>query len=281
MANVDFEDVTRYDVRGDLLKKVIIRIDYTGVPTITDWIDYLTKDEYLSSKFNSYDKGALNKATLRFSNFDEIAKSLSIPLQELKKETIHRFSASKFPGHEDEIVMDVTSYFTTLTIDCHNYRTIDDYFDYINTYMLKLKECARFLKIIRIGIRKIGGNAFPSVDKIGEVFNSQLFFGEIIDETSTTAHEIDYRDSFIEKEDNIKVNYGRLCREVLNQEHKTVYQVLMDIDGYVDEEIIFKSTLPLPDALLDTMKKINNSLFRLFKKSVNQDFLKKCLIYDK
>ena len=266
--------ITRDQVRSDLLKKIIIRIDYTGIPSITEWIEQFMKDENLCGKFGDYDKGkSMNKATFRFSNLNDVADTLAIPLDELKKETIHSFSSPQFAGHEDDVAMDITSYLTTFTISCKNYSMIDDYLQYLCMYMLKQKSYCTYLKVARIGIRKIGGCVFRDVDDIGKIFNRNLFFGSIIDEPASTAHEINYSDSFIDRDFKIKVNYGRMCREVVDTNQNSLYQVLMDIDGYVDNEIIMQEKLQLPESIKEVMESINNCLFKLFKYSVNEDFL--------
>ena len=277
---MDTNKISRQQVRGDLLKKIIIRIDYSGVPSITEWIASFTKDDELSCKFEEYDKGtAINRATFSFSNLKDIAKTLAIPLEELQGETIHRFSSSKFEGHEDKIVLDVTSFFTTMTIDCKNYVGIDEYLSYVVTYLHKLKEFCKYMKIARVGIRKIGGSVFHNVGEIENVYNCNLFFGEIIDEISSTAHDIDYQDNFIEKEANIKVNYRRLCREVEDSNRNQLYQVLMDIDGYIDEQMILEQHLTLPEKIGEAMAKINDCLFKLFVFSMNEGYLREKLSY--
>lgn len=68
-----------------------------------------------------------------------------------------------------------------------------------------------------------------------------------------------------------------MCREVVDTSQNTLYQVLMDIDGYVDNEIIMQEKLQFPESIEEVMKRINNCLFKLFKYSVNKDFLIKNL----
>ena len=68
-----------------------------------------------------------------------------------------------------------------------------------------------------------------------------------------------------------------MCREVVDTNQNILYQVLMDIDGYVDNEIIMQEKLQLPESIKGVMEKINNCLFKLFKYSVNKDFLIKNL----
>lgn len=68
-----------------------------------------------------------------------------------------------------------------------------------------------------------------------------------------------------------------MCREVVDTNQNTLYQVLMDIDGYVDYEIIMQEKLQFPESIEEVMKRINNCLFKLFKYSVNKDFLIKNL----
>lgn len=68
-----------------------------------------------------------------------------------------------------------------------------------------------------------------------------------------------------------------MCREVVDTNQNSLYQVLMDIDGYVDNEIIMQEKLQLPESIKEVMESINNCLFKLFKYSVNEDFLTKNL----
>lgn len=84
---MDASTITRQQVRSDLLKKIIIRIDYTGIPSITEWIELFMKDGDLCGKFGNYDKGvSMNKATFRFSNLKDVADTLAIPFSIHPKE---------------------------------------------------------------------------------------------------------------------------------------------------------------------------------------------------
>lgn len=46
-----------------------------------------------------------------------------------------------------------------------------------------------------------------------------------------------------------------MCREVVDTNQNTLYQVLMDIDGYVDNEIIMQEKLQFPESIKEVMKK--------------------------
>ena len=65
-----------------------------------------------------------------------------------------------------------------------------------------------------------------------------------------------------------------MCR-VINIQGKPKIQVILDIDGYVDDSIISKNHYQFPDNLNSVLStNINDYLFELFKKSVQEEYLK-------
>ena len=129
------ENFTRYSMRENMLKKVLIRVDYDGVTDISKWVETFKSTDALKCKFSNYSQVQLNKAKFDLSNNDEIAKQRSIPIKYLESEPIHRFYDSLFTNRQDRIVMDIARLFMTFEIDCYQYKTIDDYFDYLLSYL--------------------------------------------------------------------------------------------------------------------------------------------------
>lgn len=271
------ENFTRYSMRENMLKKVLIRVDYDGVTDISKWVETFKRTDALKCKFSNYSQVQLNKAKFDLSNNDEIAKQRSIPIKYLESEPIHRFYDSLFTNRQDRIVMDIARLFMTFEIDCYQYKTIDDYFDYLLSYLDIFLNFDTYIKIKRIGIRKTGGESFTILEDINKVFESDYFECPKIDDENRLLMERSFHDKFIKelnpgKESSrlVKVNYATHCR--CTNGGKT-YQAILDIDGYVDDFIIKRNQLSFPSDLSSTFKDINNYLFELYKKSVTEQYL--------
>lgn len=174
------KNFSRYTMRANMLRKVLIRIDYDGVTDINEWIKLFKENDELSSYFQKYTKGVQNQATISLSNMEEIAASRSIPLSTFQSEPLHRFSDAVFKDEdgilrEDKIVMDATSLFLTFSIDCVNYKNMDVYISFLNNYIKAFLENDKYIVIQRIGVRKLGGDVFRSLDDFSETFEESVF----------------------------------------------------------------------------------------------------------
>lgn len=272
------ENYTRYSMRENMLKKVLVRIDYDGVTDINRWIEVIKADDLVRTRFQSYHQTMLNNATFDLSKMDEIAEQRSIPISAFKSQPVHRFSQATFAGHDDAISMEIANLFTTFLIDCRHYTTIDDYFVFLSDYFQRFLSFDPYIKIMRIGIRKIGGDTFTEIDQIGKVFEGNFFNKHAVDEAAGMI-EREYHDRFfksISARDgendghSLKVNFSTFCRRI---EDAKPFQALLDIDGYVDSFVIKRDKLQFPQDFNSTLTVINEYLFELYKKSVTIEYL--------
>lgn len=270
MAKSDYD---RYSLKENLLRKILIRIDYTGVTTIDGWIESI-KTNFIKDYFDRYIKHLNNNAKIDLSNMGDISKSLAIPITEIVREPIHTFTESKFANREDKVQLDITSFYTTVSIDCIHYQNIDAYIDFIVELLTSLLKSDTYIQIKRIGIRKIGGTEFNSKAVINDVFEEEQFFCKLVDDSDIEMVNREYTDRFVRKNPDVKINYTRLCRAI-NIKGENKIQVILDMDGYVDERIILKNDYQYPRDLKDVFTiNINGYLFELFKNSVREKYLK-------
>ena len=272
MAKYEYD---RYSLEENLLRKILIRVDYTGVTTIDSWIEKI-KVDFIKDYFDRYIKHLNNNAKIDLSNLGDISKSLSIPVTEIVREPIHTFTESKFEDREDKMQLDITSFYTTVSIDCIKYKNIDIYIEFLVKLLTSLLESDTYIQIKRIGIRKIGGTEFDSKDAIYDVFEEDQFFCKLIDNCDKIKiANREYTDRFIRENPDVKINYTRLFRAV-NIKGENKIQVILDMDGYIDEYIISKNNYQFPRDLKPSLTdNINNYLFELFKNSVQENYLKK------
>lgn len=271
------ENFTRYSMRENMLKKILIRVDYDGVTDINKWIDIFKATPDLNSHFNDYGQSYLNKASFDLSKMEEVARQRSLPISAFDSVPIHHFRESHFDGHQDRVNMEIAGLFMTFQVDCVHYTNIDDYFDYLNRYLASFMESDRYIKIKRIGIRKIGGDSFASTEDMNNTFEAGFFEGHTIDNADTTIIEREYHDRFMKtmtEGDNanrsVKVNYSTHCRRI---ESERPFQAVLDIDTYIDEYIIRKDNLAFPAALSSSLTLINDYMFELYKMSVTLSYL--------
>lgn len=266
---------TKTDVRRELLKpssilkKVIIRIDYSGIINIDDWMRQLL-NLGLNQSFSSFIDKNNNSITLNLNNPEEIAKALSVPVSEIRKEPVKTFLNGTFGERKDKVAMEITSNFTTFVVDCNEYTTIDDYLDYINNYITELKKNQTYTKIHRIGIRKIAAIETSEYNQYKEFFEEDQFKSvsylpgnQIIVSENT--------DRFINQDKGLKANLTRRIRSLRRVDGKYVFQFLLDIDGYVDEEIA-RDKDNIINEFKEYTSKINNYLFFLFVQVATLDY---------
>ena len=85
----------------------------------------------------------------------------------------------------------------------------------------------------------------------------------------------EYVDRIIKNDESVKVNFARRCRAIKTNDDNTIYQALLDIDGYVDKGLIEKNKYNFPNDFESVVKtKINDYLFDLYKLSVTEQYLK-------
>ena len=256
----------RHGFTQNLLKNALIRIDYSGVNNIDSWIQ--DNQGFMQSYFDSYERGMRNQALLRLTSPEDIAKTLSIPVDEVKKVTVHEFNQWK--GKEmDFVTMLVTNYYMTLNIRCNNYKCIDPYLSLAVRFMESMYGKFGFFKVQRIGIRKIGGGIFDNMKEVSKIYKPTLFFGESVSVESIDVFNRRYEDNFGFTDKKMKANSIRILR--LNSHGKL--QVLLDLDCYIDQFNIEVNDYDIKGNSWEIMTAINNQQFRLFLDAVQEEYI--------
>lgn len=256
----------RHTLSKNLLKNVLIRLDYSGIDNIQKVIS--NNEDFLQRHFETYTRGRTNNASLDLTNVDDIAKTLSIPVRQISSETVHTYLVWK-GNQKDDVKLSMTSYYTTLNISCKDYKNIDEYLDFMKELIGLMYDIYGFMVIKRIGIRKLGGNTFDSMEQMNNVYKNELFFGNDIDPNSIYLQR-EYIDRYALQGNAMKVNYSRnyrLC--VINGQNK--HQAMLDIDGYIDESNINRHDLKTQS--MGVLKFINTNIDSVFFDSVTDEYI--------
>lgn len=75
------KNFSRYTMRANMLRKVLIRIDYDGVTDINEWIKLFKENDELSSYFQKIHKGSSESS--HYITF-KYGRNCSIPFHSIK-----------------------------------------------------------------------------------------------------------------------------------------------------------------------------------------------------
>lgn len=264
---------TRDTQKQNNLKQVIIRIDYDGMTSAGAVVKELGA-ELREKYFSSMTRTMLNQAKLNLNNAAEIARTLSIPIEELKNIPLFVFDAQDFLGKKDTVKLEVSNIYTALIVNTQQYEGVKPYRDFI-TWLVSALYCIEpFLNIKRLGIRKKSGDPYESMEEINHIYEPEYYFGAIVDDGKGMIRR-EYQDSFWNEEKNIKVNYNRGIRTARLANGKDGMQVVLDIDVYVDEGIIVKNGLDFKTNFEQIFNRLNDYQYELYKKVVTVEYLDK------
>lgn len=270
----DKRNIKREDIKKNLLKKVLLRIDYDGIASIDNYVE--NHYDFFGKYFSDTCKGSINNATIDRKSLDEIADRLSLDVKEFRKEPLHFFRSPKrdvIVG-TDDVELTISTYYVALDIKCNNYQTIDQYMDLIIDLFQSLYTTFKMFKVRRAAIRKISGDTFDSYVALNKVYESDLFFGKQVEPNAEIdIFQREYHDAYILTDHTKKVNYARKFRTI-KYEGNIKLQTVLDTDVYCDEFCLRMHKCSNEQDLKELMYSINDHQFDLFKESVTIDYLK-------
>lgn len=277
MANID---VDRYCMKSNIMKKVIFRVDYKGVIDIKDFVKS-SLEELINPFFEDYETTFQNTFNIDL-NINAMSELLSVPIKEIEKQEIHRFTGSHFTNKDqtkttDSVVLDISKYFSTLEVTCLEYKNIDPYLDFFALLMSRMTEFTKFISIKRIGLRKLGSKVFYDFDEIFETFEKKYFYFDF-SEKDLFPNKINHLDVLEKDHTSPVINYSRSFDKgtyISEDGEKDAFQITLDLDGYMEEDRLPKTEIKDPITFFSShLKNINdNFLFKVFVMSVTDQFI--------
>lgn len=254
---------------NDMLKRIIIRFDYTGVTSIDKWVETFKEKETCKRNFTAYTKQQKNTAQVRVSSFNDIETNGFIPVTGYSKEILHVFDG-KLAEFSETINLQISSTSCSLDVHCNgDYKGAKPYLDLISAYMKDFLESDTYIKINRIGLRKIDAKIYSSKEEIVADFESNYFFGIPIRDMNIESKE--YKDNYVDVAKKLKTNMSRIYRQIKSNS-ENMHQVIFDADSYIDLEI--DNELDRKSEEIPTMlNNLNENLFEIFRDVVTEQFL--------
>lgn len=268
MKTASIDDL-RHSMKHNLLRNVLIRLDYTGITNIDNWVEKF--QPVMKDWFSIYSRGVQNNMKANLTSIEDIAENLSIPIDEIRKETIHEFTG--WLKDDNNVTMSISPYFMTINIRCKNYTLIDAFLDLTSLFLKNMYKNNPYFNIHRIGIRKVNGKAFDTMKEVLAIYRKELFFGAEVDEEESLPIGREYTYRYALKDFSLKVNYSRQYRLYNSIQGLQKHQVLLDIDTYIDKSCIDKNNYNLIEDSDKILKTINERQFKIFMESVQESYI--------
>lgn len=260
---------TRENFHSSLLKNVIIRVDYSEVSNLDgavgDLNGLLNADYFENKHIQQANKVNM---TLSKENIDE--GTIPVSLSSIQK--IHSYTSCKLEPKQ-KVQLDISSTFSCISIHCDdNYGGLDDYIALMSKVVSKIQEYDSFVQIGRVGIRKVDGDDFDTLEQVKEVFSR---IDESADEQENfKSCQRNKTYLLLNEEDDMQVN---LTQSIIM--NGSGFRVILDMDGYWNEvPNVLLDGVSNEEGLKNILNKINENLFGLFKEYVSEAFLEKGFI---
>ena len=253
-------ETTRADLKHNYLKQIILRLDYQGILE-NEIEEIIPKCKSILKEYNftRFIENLNSQYDVNVSNSSPYAEP-----QIRKKGNRKIFSFfNESQGHQVDICKDSIS----IKINSTHYCPFESYFEYLYKIYNVLNEEIDFITLQRLGLRKINECVVFEKNNINKFFTKEYFsfFNELTSENNIASKSFDF---FVY--DDYKVNLQRLIQSG-KIDNKEAYVVRLDIDVYVDTIELIK------DLFLESnkMKDLNDLSFKLYIKSLTEDFLDK------
>jgi len=271
-------NVRRSDLKYNFLKKVIIRLDYTGVldSDLEETVKNI-KDFLFSCGFVNLKEGYINEIDFDIKDPELIETQLAIPINELKKNKSYIFSTEN-----SQQTVQITKFYALISVDFEKYIKFEVFQEIFSKMVKIIKENNKFLRMLRLGLRKINSCILLDLMRLNDYFDEK-YFNNIVKNLNFDGFNINIMnsrtiDSFTIN--NRNVNYIRyITQGVLNNndEQKEAYQVVLDIDVYIRDKDRLKMIFDNEENLNTELVNINTLLFELYIHALKDDFIQQLI----
>ena len=253
-------NITRDNLHCSLLKRVIIRADFSTMVDLDGFVTNLNRQEWFKGAFDNFDRLAVDQAENDSDRTSVVNDSYGM--------LVNRFSGCQI-GAERKVLLDIAADFVCLDIRCDKeYTRIDPYLSLIIRVLSLLIESDDYVKMRRLAIRKVNGREFEHIAGADEVFE---YFDQQVMHPDDLLNMRDYTERFFSIAKGVNVTYTRMFRVLDAGDKRFVF--LLDIDAFLGGnrlDSLRPSPLELEEIFCD---RLNQTLFELFKKGVKVEFL--------
>lgn len=269
--------IGRNDISTDLLKRVIIRVDFVGLRDFDNYLDYLAIQSFFRHTFQQ--EGSYKYLPRTYADSEDNDRSVVI-----------RFSNCKIGP--SKVTLDISKRYAILDIRCAiPYEGTTQYSDFMVDLLASLKLFDVDIYFSRIGIRKIDMAEFDNIQEAKNVFEKDF---PIIMSWELSSLNGAYRRQYSEQLKVDTVQYT-CVQKIDKTTESNKLRVIYDVDAYMSDDTIDFDEMLLTSGfnqetdsamsfLIDskrTLRKIINEkfhdkMFEFFKGIVSLSYLELC-----
>lgn len=258
---------TRDNIYSEMLKTVIIRLDFVGATKIRDFVDKIKQTELLNTAFASM--VAMPRQHLSVNLRSKDLEDGGLPLAESQHSTVYRFKDCKLQ-EVGLATLDIDSDSITIVIDCRSdYKGSKKYTDFMSSLMNELFAYDKYITPVRLGIRKIDMQILQDGETVDRYFNEKF--------TVASNWETEPRKKLaslteLSSIDNIDFNVIQRIDQTNTGNARLIY----DVDAYIDNGYL--AHVIAGGTINDIMEEMQNLMFDMFVGVASIDYLEKCKV---
>ncbi|UOW67235.1 TIGR04255 family protein [Paraclostridium bifermentans] len=264
--------VTRDSLKYNFLRRIIIRIDYSGIVDIKSGLNEI-HNNFINYGFVKMREEFIQEAEFKLDDPIMIDGQGSIPIKEIQKTETFKYASA-----DEDLILEINRFFTTLSINAIKYRDFNEYIDIFSNVVSLIKSKNTFMNPLRLGVRKINDCILLNKNKFDYFFNER-YFRDIAKDLSEDGIDVKKLNTSIVDniyKDDISYNYIRNCTEgTLSNGEQTIegYQVVVDIDGYTQNNDRLNNIISNKLCIDNFLSEINENLFNLYKFTLSNQFI--------
>ncbi|MDE5958456.1 MAG: hypothetical protein K2L35_03280 [Muribaculaceae bacterium] len=274
MAKRCKEDITgggaRHSISSESLKRVDIRLDFSGVIAIDNWVERLV-DDLLGNIFPNSRISEVKSVMSDLGALQVAADIVGYPVDKFARMPVYIFDNGKLENLHDSLRLSISETFVELTVSCNGYKGIDPYLEFIGEVSDSLLSAHRMAILRRFAIRKLNGFMDSDFDKIRDSVNIDMFLNKAL--PLDEGYETEYKDFYrIKNLDMAYVRDSRLFR-VGRQNDMPVYQAILDLEGSLDFRNSPAWRRPNKKNLIEIAQQTNDILLGLFLQVLTEEYI--------
>ncbi len=262
----------RKEIKHNFLRRIILRLDYSGVVEVKSWI------EKLHERFSQFGFSTMREEFLRKPEFELYDPAPTKNQKYVPEPELESTPTYKYVTALEDMVLEINKHFTTLTIQPRLYREFEEYRDIFTYVITQIKNNNVFMSVQRLGLRKINDCIILEKSNLNSIFSEDVFI-----DVSQKLLNRDINSQLVNSNllDTISIgdyyyNYNRSCTEGIikkDGEEQLAYQAVLDIDGYIQDNDLLKEMINSEDLIEQTLDNVNDCLFQLYLASLNESFI--------
>lgn len=258
------QEITREMLKENIMKKVLITMEYSSTLDINKYIDEENKLFY--EYFRSYNSGEEKEIKIEIGNQSKVLENNIVGGIHLFKGFVNNDQI------EENVQLSVTKNNINFEIDPeNNYKCIDPYIKSLIRILSSMKKVDPFLKINKVILKKNSFKIYESLENLFEDFEKKII---------SSSNE-EYERKLIREIETIKyksflIFYNRgIETGIIQKEGKpqTAFRGYLDISGILENDNL--EDIKEINDLEKVLQNLNLALFDIFKNSMTESFLNK------